>query len=131
VVEIIKYLDLWVDTGGRRSTHWPEAQGQVVLWYLEVVGPHKGLEGTTTMAACIAHQAKRSIRIVGGTVRTFSSREEGEKSFAGHLQTPEEVKRGGTEPARAATVTNQPDRPTCTSRSPNPISQRARFLTPS
>lgn len=71
---------------GRRTTHWSEAQRQVVLWYREVVGAHEGLEGTAAMAACIAHRAKRSIRVVGGTVQwERSSREE-------TSQTPEEGK---------------------------------------
>jgi len=42
---------------GGRYAHWSDTQGQVVLWDLEVVRTHEGLEGTTAVAACmcIAH----------------------------------------------------------------------------
>ena len=39
----------------RGKAHRSDAQGQIVLWDVEGVRTHDGLEGTTTMAACIAH----------------------------------------------------------------------------
>ena len=46
---------------GRKGTkqgdraHRLDAQGQIVLWAVEVKGTDDDLEGTTTMVACIAH----------------------------------------------------------------------------
>ena len=37
------------------TTHWSDAQRQVVLREFKVVGAHKGLKGTTAIAAYIAH----------------------------------------------------------------------------